>query len=162
MAQPTKRMNPNLILIPAGLGIGFFLNRILDRLLGVHLELWQGLSTISLAWLIDLVVIPLLVGAVTAYVIGRSGKWWCMLPVVWVRTLNYIGLSTTGWPEGSSLLPYGFWGFILFTVAECAMLGGYIGEYMRHRYNYYEPVTLMQNPGQKDLFDKQFEREEQK
>ena len=100
-----------------------------DRLLGVQIELFHGLATFSIWWIMDVFVLPFLVGAVVAYIYGLGGKWLCYFPPLIVRGFSYYQVAAlTGIPEGSSLLPLGWWGFFVILVVEAAAFGGALGE----------------------------------
>jgi len=58
----------------AALMIGMSLNHFGDRLLGVHIELFSGLSTFSFAWILDVFFVPFLVGLTVSWIYGMGGK----------------------------------------------------------------------------------------
>ena len=60
--------------------IGMSLNHFGDRLLGVKIELFSGLSTFSFAWILDVFFVPFLVGLAVAWIFGMGGKWLCYFP----------------------------------------------------------------------------------
>jgi hypothetical protein len=117
-----------------GLGallIGTALNHFGDRLLGVKIELFSGLSTFSFAWILDVFLVPLLVGLVVAWIYGMGGKWLCYFPPLIVRSLSYAEiLYVSGTPHGSTLNPIGWWGLYVILAMESAGIGGILGEVM--------------------------------
>jgi hypothetical protein len=111
--------------------IGMSLNHFGDRLLGVKIELFSGLSTFSFAWILDVFFVPFLVGLVVAWIFGWGAKWLCYFPPLIVRCLSYAEiLYVSGTPHGSTLNPLGWWGFYVILAMESAGIGGIIGELM--------------------------------
>ena len=113
----------------AALLIGMALNHFGDRLLGVRIELFSGLSTFSFAWLLDVFFVPFLVGLVVSRIFGMGGKWLCYFPPLIVRSLSYaeiLYVSVT--PHGSNLNPIGWWGLYVILAMESAGIGGIVGE----------------------------------
>ncbi|MFA6920610.1 MAG: hypothetical protein WC216_02105 [Gallionella sp.] len=115
---------------------GMLLNHLGDRLLGVQIELFSGLSTFSFAWAVDLFFVPFLSGLLVARIFGRGAKWLCYFPPLLVRMLSYINiLYITGIPHGSILNPLGWWGLYVILAMEAAAMGGILGEVMiKHVY----------------------------
>ena len=111
--------------------IGMSLNHFGDRLLGVKIELFSGLSTFSFAWTLDVFFVPFLVGLVVSWIFGMGGKWLCYFPPLIVRSLSYAEiLYVSGTPHGSNLNPLGWWGLFVILAMESAGIGGIIGEVM--------------------------------
>jgi hypothetical protein len=111
--------------------IGMALNHLGDRLLGVKIELFSGLSTFSFAWILDVFFVPFLVGLVVSRIFGMGGKWLCYFPPLIVRCLSYAEiLYVSGTPHGSILNPMGWWGFYVILAMESAGVGGIVGEVM--------------------------------
>lgn len=112
--------------------IGVVLNYLGDRLLGVRIELFSGLSTFSFAWLLDVFFVPFLVGVVVSWIFGMGGKWLCYFPPLIVRSISYAEiLYVTGTPHGSNLNPMGWWGLYVILAMESAGIGGIVGEAMK-------------------------------
>jgi hypothetical protein len=110
---------------------GVALNHIGDRLLGVKIELFSGLSTFSFAWAVDVFFVPLLVGLLVAWIFGMGAKWLCYFPPLIVRSLSYIYiLYFSEPPHGTILNPLGWWGFFVILAMESAGIGGILGEVM--------------------------------
>lgn len=100
-----------------------------DRLLGVNIELFHGLQTFNGLWFVDMFVIPLLAGMVVGLIFGLGGKWLCYFPPLIVRVASYYYLADSGQiPDGSSLMPMGWWGFFVILTIEAAAFGGVAGE----------------------------------
>lgn len=114
-----------LVALLAGMALNYFG----DRLLGVKIELFSGLSTFSFAWILDVFFVPFLVGLLVAWIFGRGAKWLCYFPPLIVRCISYAEiLYITGTPHGSNLNPMGWWGFYVILAMEAAGIGGIIGE----------------------------------
>lgn len=124
-------MNKRYLKGLAALLVGMALNHFGDRLLGVKIELFSGLSTFSFAWMLDVFFLPFLVGLVVAWIYGMGGKWLCYFPPLIVRGLSYAEiLYVSGTPHGSSLNPVGWWGLYVILAMESAGIGGIVGEVM--------------------------------
>jgi hypothetical protein len=115
----------------AALMIGMSLNHFGDRLLGVHIELFSGLSTFSFAWILDVFFVPFLVGLTVSWIYGMGGKWLCYFPPLIVRCLSYAEIFyVSGTPHGSNLNPIGWWVLYVILAMESAGIGGIVGEVM--------------------------------
>lgn len=115
----------------AALLIGCALNFIGDRLLGVQIELFYGLNTFSLGWIVDMFVLPFFVGLAVAIIFGMGGKWLCYFPPLMVRAVNYYLLAhAASLPPDAALIPMGWWGFFVILTMEAAAFGGIMGEIM--------------------------------
>lgn len=121
----TKKYITGLVALLAGVAI----NHLGDKLLGVKLELFSGLSTFSFAWGLDVFVVPFLTGLLVSWIFGMGGKWLCYFPPLIVRSISYAEIVyITGTPHGSILNPLGWWGFYVILAMEAAGIGGIIGE----------------------------------
>ena len=124
-------MNKRYLRGMVALMIGMSLNHFGDRLLGVKIELFSGLSTFSFAWILDVFFVPFLVGMIVSWIFGMGGKWLCYFPPLIVRSLSYAEiLYVSGTPHGSNLNPMGWWGLYVILAMESAGIGGIIGEVM--------------------------------
>ncbi len=124
-------MNNRLLRGLVALMIGMSLNHFGDRLLGVKIELFAGLSTFSFAWILDVFFVPFLAGIIVSWIYGMGGKWLCYFPPLIVRSLSYAEiLYVTGTPHGSNLNPMGWWGLYVILAMESAGIGGIVGEVM--------------------------------
>ena len=111
--------------------IGISLNHFGDRLLGVRIELFSGLSTFSFAWILDVFFVPFLVGLTVSWIYGMGGKWLCYFPPLIVRCLSYAEIFyVSGTPHGSNLNPIGWWCLYVILAMESAGIGGIVGEVM--------------------------------
>lgn len=125
-------MKPRYKLGMVALLAGMILNYLGDRLLGVRIELFSGLSTFSFAWILDVFFVPFLVGLLVSRIFGLGGKWLCYFPPLIVRSLNYAEiLYISGTPHGSNLNPIGWWGLYVILAMESAAIGGILGEVMK-------------------------------
>ena len=69
---------------------GMFLNFVGDWLLGANIEIFKGLATFNIPWILDIFVLPFLVGMLVAKIYGRKGgKWLACLPPLFVRCITY-------------------------------------------------------------------------
>lgn len=108
---------------------GCLVNYAGDRLLGVDVELWWGLGTFGLVWMLDMFVVPMLAGIVVALIFGLGGKWLCYFPPLIVRIINYAYLfSADTLPEGAQMLTFPLWILIVILAVESAAFGGVFGE----------------------------------
>jgi len=127
-------MKPKHVKGIAAVLIGTALNYFGDRVLGVRIELFSGLSTFSFAWILDVFFVPFVVGWVVSWIFGVGGKWLCYLPPLIVRCASYAQiLYVTGTPHGSTLNPLGWWGLYVILAVESASIGGIFGEVMIKR-----------------------------
>jgi hypothetical protein len=123
-----QRFFLGLIALLAGMG----LNYLGDRLLGVKIELFSGLSTFSFAWILDVFFVPFLVGLLVSWIFGMGGKWLCYFPPLIVRSLSYAEIFyVSGTPHGSNLNPMGWWGLYVILAMESSAIGGILGEVMK-------------------------------
>ena len=129
---------------------GCFVNYVGDKLLGVKMELFSGLSTFSFAWIVDVFVLPFLVGLLVAWIFGMGAKWLCYFPPLFVRCFSYAQiLYFTGVPHGSILNPMGWWGLYVILAMESAAIGGILGEVMIK--NVYGRSVVASSNSQDDL-----------
>lgn len=109
--------------------VGVALNHFGDRLLGVQIELYRGLQGFGGMWIVDMFLLPFIVGFVVALIFGFGGRWLSYFPPLIVRMISYFEIAYfTGVPQGASLLPLGWWGFFVILVVESSAFGGIIGE----------------------------------
>lgn len=126
----TKRYITGCIALIAGC----LINYAGDRILGVDVELWWGLSTFGFAWMLDLFVVPLIAGIAVAVIFGLGGKWLCYFPPLIVRIINYFTLYyADSLPQGSQMLTFPLWILIVILAVEAAAFGGVIGEILVKR-----------------------------
>jgi hypothetical protein len=135
METISTHMKPRYSLGAATVMIGSGLNYFGDRLLGVKIELYRGLlDKFSLPSMLDVFLVPFVVGLVVALIFGRGGKWLCYFPPMIVRTVSYVSIYSAGVvPVGSRLIPIGWWGFFVILAVESSAIGGVLGEVMVKR-----------------------------
>jgi len=122
-------MNPRYLRGFAALLMGSALNHFGDRLLGVKTELFYGLGTFNFSWILDIFFVPFLVGLAVAWIFGYGAWWLSYFPPLIVRCLSYVDVySSSDIPEGSTLIPLGWWGFFVILTMESAAIGGIVGE----------------------------------
>jgi hypothetical protein len=123
--------------------VGCLLNYLGDHLLGVRLELFQGLETFNTLWFLDIFILPFIVGGVVGMMYGLGGKWLCYFPPLIVRLYSYYeALKLPSYPDGASLMPMGWWGFFVILAIEAAAFGGIAGEILVKRTYGRKPVHL--------------------
>lgn len=111
--------------------LGCVLNYFGDRLLGVKIELFRGILDFNGLWVIDMLVLPFLVGVLVAVIFGLGGKWLCYFPPLIVKSISYVeSIYLNPVPEGASLIPFGMWGLFVTVVMTAAAFGGVMGEIM--------------------------------
>lgn len=102
-----------------------------DHLLGVRLEYFWGISTFSLYWIADLILVPIAAGITVSFIYGLGGKILAHFPPLIARLLSYAEVTNLDvLPHNASLLPMGYWGFIVVVVIEAGAAGGVLGEIM--------------------------------
>lgn len=109
--------------------VGCVLNYVGDRLLGVQIELYRGIQGFGGLWVVDMFLLPFVVGFVVALISGVGGKWLSYFPPLIVRAIAYyqiVHLSSV--PTGTSIIPIGWWGFYVILVVEASAFGGILGE----------------------------------
>ena len=141
-----------LVAIIAGAGIIHFG----DRLLGVKLELFWGVSTFSPLWVLDLFLVPFIAGIAVSFIYGLGGKILAHFSPLVVRIASYYELnsiSPTDLPEGAVLLPIGYWLLVVIMSVEFAAFGGVVGEILMKKIYGRSP---------KHLLHKKYSREERR
>lgn len=100
------------------------------RLLDVKLELFYGVATFSPSWVLALFLVPFVSGIVVALIYGLGSKILAHFsPLIVVGVSYYETYTNRGLLEdGVSLLPLGYWLFIVIVAVEFASVGGVIGE----------------------------------
>lgn len=110
---------------------GVLVIRLGDYLLGVRLEYYWGINTFNWAWLADLFLVPAAGGIVVSFIYGLGGKTLAYFPAPIVRIISYYEVVHFHMiPANASLLPMGFWGFVVIMVLEAGVIGGVLGEIM--------------------------------
>ncbi len=108
---------------------GMALNFAGDWLLGAKIEVFRGIETFTFPWMLDVFLVPFLVGLLVAKIFGRHAKWLAIVPPMLVRFLSYLYLYFS---DPSKDFFYNFhlhyWGLCVILVVESANIGAIIGE----------------------------------
>jgi hypothetical protein len=109
--------------------VGMALNVLGDWLLGVRIEIFSGIATFNFLWMLDVFLVPFIVGLAVAKIFGRGGKWLACLPPLLVRSLSYAYLYYSE-PHGDFFLNLHlhYWGPCVILAVESANFGGILGE----------------------------------
>lgn len=100
-----------------------------DHLLGVKLEYFWGIPTFNLIWITALIIVPIVAGIAVSFIYGLGGKILAHFPPLIARLLSYWEIvQNDTLPPGASLLPMGYWGFIVVVAIEAGAAGGVVGE----------------------------------
>lgn len=127
-------MNPKFLLGLSAFLIGVSLNHLGDRLLGVKLELFFGVETFSLAWVLDLIVVPFIAGFAVSWIYGKGGMWISFFPPLFVRSFSYYEvLNISGIPNGAILNSISWWLFFVIVAMQISGFGGIIGEVVKKK-----------------------------
>ncbi len=120
-----SRYVSGIVAVLAGVALNFFG----DWLLGVRIEIFSGISTFSFAWMVDIFLVPFIVGLVVARIFGKGSKWLACLPPLFVRSLSYAYLYHSD-PQGDFFLKLHlhYWGPCVILAVEAANIGGILGE----------------------------------
>ena len=141
--QISSKFMPALMAIVA-ITAGALVNYAGDRLLGIRLELFWGVSTFSPLWSLDLFVVPFIAGMVVSMIYGLGGKLLCYFAPILVRGISYIQMANyEGLPDGVTLLPLGYWVLILIVAVEAAAFGGVFGEILIKKVYGRQPKHLL-------------------
>ena len=128
------QMNKNHIVGSILLLIGCIANYFGDRLLGVHFELFYGIWDFGFLWVIDLFVLPLVIGFAVSAVYGFGGKWIAFFVPLLSHAYSYYSVNLLAdaglLPQGAVVQPIGWWGFFVIVAMEVALVGGVFGEAM--------------------------------
>ncbi|HQU07345.1 MAG: hypothetical protein B7Z65_04670 [Ferrovum sp. 21-44-67] len=114
-----------------GVTVGFIVNLLGDLLLGVNVEVYKGIATFNVLWMLDVFLLPFIVGYVTSLIYKkRGGRYVACLPPLLLRPLSYCYLHYVAHPVGDFFyqLNLYYWGPMLILVVESANFGGIIGE----------------------------------
>jgi len=118
--------------------VGMALNFLGDKALGVNIEIFTGISTFTFAWMIDIFLVPFVVGLAVSWIFGLGGKWLACLPPLFVRCINFVYMTNFENPSIDAdmffQIPLAYWGPSLILVVEAANFGGIIGEILKGVY----------------------------
>lgn len=124
-------MNPIHIRGIVAVVMGMAVNFIGDWLLGAKIETFRGIATFNFIWMLDVFVLPFIVGIVVAKIYGRKGgKWLACLPPLFVRFLTYGYMALFVFDDGKGFFSHMtmYWGLCLILVVETANFGGILSE----------------------------------
>ncbi len=100
-----------------------------DKLLDVNLALFYGIKTFDPIWALDLFLVPFIAGIIVSIVYGLGGKILAHFSPMIIHIPIYIAFYNGAvLPEGSALLPIGYWVLLLIVAVEFSALGGIAGE----------------------------------
>ena len=107
--------------------VGMALNIIGDLALGVRIEHFSGLATFTIWWMLDIFLVPFIVGLAVARMFGNGSKWLACLPPILVRGLSYLYYSDS---KGDFFLDLHlfYWGPCVILAVESANFGAILGE----------------------------------
>jgi hypothetical protein len=122
---------------------GMLVNFLGDWLLGVRIEIFQGIATFTPRWMADVFLIPFVVGLVVARIFGRHAKWLAIVPPFLARCLSYSYLYFVENPYGDFFLQLHlhYWGPSVILAVECANIGGILGEVLMGVYSRKGPLA---------------------
>ncbi|MBI5136317.1 MAG: hypothetical protein HZA24_03155 [Nitrospirae bacterium] len=127
----SPRMPPTMALL--GMALGGTVYYMLIKLLGVHVEVWQGVNTFTNPrWFAVTAVAPALSGFVTGIVAGHNGKWYAMAPVAVLHTSDYLETVRMATGQLTVLGPVLFV-FFMIVMLELALMAGWGAELLRAR-----------------------------
>ena len=104
-----------------------------DYLLGVNIEVFQGMATFTLPWILDIFLVPFVAGYVVAKMYGeKGGKWLACWPPLIVRGAGVLYMYLTD-PQWNADFLYHlhlhYWALCVILAVEAANLGGVLGEF---------------------------------
>lgn len=107
-------------------------------LLGVRLEVYEGLDTFNWAWGFQIYLVPFITGVVIGLIYGYGAKWIAHFPPLIVLSLLFLdSWLRSGVPEYTMLTPWGWWAFFVILAMEFCAFGGVIGELFNKRFGYH-------------------------
>ncbi|MBU6468484.1 MAG: hypothetical protein KGN31_06615 [Betaproteobacteria bacterium] len=114
-----------------GITVGLVINLVGDLVLDVNVEVYKGIATFNVLWMLDVFLLPFVVGYVTSLMYkARGGRYVACLPPLILRPLSYLYLHYVAHPVGDFFyqLNLYYWGPMLILVVESANFGGILGE----------------------------------
>lgn len=131
-------MNQNYLKGTIAVLAGTVLNILGDWLLGVKIEIFQGMATFTPLWALDVFLVPFIAGYVVAKMYGeKGGKWLACLPPLIVRfgAVFHLYLTDPQWNENLFFhLHLHYWGLCVILAVEAANIGGILGEFKLSAY----------------------------
>ncbi len=109
--------------------LGTAINFLGDRLLGVRIEIFAGISTFTFPWALDVFLVPFISGLAVAKIFGKGSKWLACIPPLIVRSASYLYLYYSD-PQGDFFfkLHLHYWGLCVILAVESANIAGILGE----------------------------------
>lgn len=111
---------------------GMALNFSGDWLLGVKIEVFSGIATFTFPWMLDIFLVPFIVGLVVSKIVSRRyGKWLACLPPLFVRCISYSYMYLFVFNDGKDFsyhLNLYYWGPCVILAVEAANIGGILGD----------------------------------
>ncbi len=102
-------------------------------LLDVHIELFSGIDSYGLSWLVAMTLLPFLSGWLVGRVYGFGGKYLAHFPPFVVLVIHYYESVYTHFPAGVHILPWPLWGFFTILLMEFSAFGAIFGELRMRR-----------------------------
>lgn len=131
-------MNQRFVKGVTAVVVGMALNYLGDKLLGVRIETFSGITTFTFAWMLDVFLVPFVVGLVVAWIFGKHAKWLACLPPLFLRCIFYVYVSLYDNPhpyvDFFFEIPLGYWGLCVILAVESANIGAILGEVMMGTY----------------------------
>ena len=122
------------IMVVVAIGAGALVNYLGDRLLNVRLELFWGVNTFSVWWVLDLFLVPFIAGLTVSLIYGLGGKLLCYFAPIVTRVISYVEIHYyADLPDGVFILPIYYWVMVLIVAIEAAAFGGVFGEVLIKR-----------------------------
>ncbi|NDU85748.1 MAG: hypothetical protein G3H99_03945 [Ferrovum sp.] len=122
-------MNNRVIAGTVAVMVGIALNMVGDWVLGVRIEVFRGIATFTLPWIVDVFLVPFMVGLLVAKIFGKHAKWLACVPPIVVRFSSYLYLY---YLDHSHDFFFNFhlhyWGLCVILAVESANLGAILGE----------------------------------
>lgn len=119
-----------VLLGSAALAVGIIINYFGDRILGVRLELYWGVTTYTPAWVADLFLVPTVAGVFVSIIYGFGGKYIAMAGPLLLQSVYYWQSLYGSVPVADDVhvLPWVYWVLLVVVAMEFAGIGGFIGE----------------------------------
>jgi len=127
-----RKFNFNMLAVMMGtlsIAVGTAIIYLGYQLLGIDLSLYYGIRTFNPTWVVALFLVPFIGGLFVSFIYGLGGKILAYIPALLVCGADYIYLEFFGMvPQGTTLLPLGYWILVVIIAVESAGVGGIIGE----------------------------------
>jgi hypothetical protein len=122
-----------ILMVPLGILLGCVAYWVLMGVVGVPVEVWEGVETFTQPrWFAAVAFVPAVAGLVTGVIAGDHGKWYGMLPVAIMHPVEYFRLASGANPD-VHVLGFGLFVFFMLVMLELGLMAGWAGEIFRHR-----------------------------